>query len=160
MYHVMTRQHGFTGRATSYAAPVTNDATAPVEAGDPEITVEDDTVITPEHALLRETRVYETTLQIGALLDVGRAPAPDQMTATDYVEGARRILTGDAGIAALHAFGVSALRPTEVRDVYFKNDRGAYESVPSFDIALTYVHVSTSEIPAASTVDRAVAARV
>lgn len=99
-----------------------------------------------DEAVLTEAQIWEVTIQVGAIAQepVGNTPGP---TARDYVMDAARILQNDAGLAALKGRGLAPLKITDVRSFQIKNQKEAYEDVPSFDIVLIYRHVSESIAP-------------
>jgi len=80
---------------------------------------------------------YEMTLQISAL-SVQNPKTPSQMTASDLVNKVAMIFTSRTMIGQLLAKGLGVLRSTEVRNMYFTDDRDRQESHPSFDLVITY----------------------
>ena len=83
------------------------------------------------------TQKYEMTLQISAL-SVQDPKTPTQMTASDLVSKVAMIFTSRTMIGQLLAQGLSVLRSTEVRNIYFTDDRDRQEAHPSFDLVITY----------------------
>lgn len=93
-----------------------------------------------------ETQWLETTLQLNGL--AWRPPtAIDLPSAADITAAAASILQSDAGLAAMGAQRVRPLRITEVRQIYFVNERDQYEANPSFDIVLSHVQIRESATP-------------
>ena len=83
------------------------------------------------------TQKYEMTMQISAL-SVQDPKTPTQMTASDLVNKVAMIFTSRTMIGQLLAQGISVLRSTEVRNLYFTDDRDRQEAHPSFDLVITY----------------------
>jgi len=109
----------------------------------------------PDDPLLmihRETQIYETRIQMGALAKPppvrGEIPA-DEPSASDLLNRAAAVLQSDVTIAALRAAGIGVLRILEVRNPVFRNDQDQFEASPSFDFILTHDQVTVTTTPAA-----------
>lgn len=101
---------------------------------------------------LSEKQLYITTFQIEAWVRQIPQAVVDysQLTASDLVNLCARILASQAAINTFSTNKIGVLRSTEVRNPYFKDDRGQNEASPSFDIQLTHGDTSTSTVPATS----------
>lgn len=95
----------------------------------------------------RTTQVYQTTFQINALARQNPADV-NSLTASDILDRVATLLNGPIGMALLRKTGIGVLRVTDVRNPYFKDDMGRFESSPSFDIVLTHKTETVSDIDA------------
>lgn len=96
-----------------------------------------------------EIQIWETTLQISAA-HTRNPSALSPVAAMDLAKRASAILQGDAGLAALAAGGIRPLRVTDIRKIPFVNDADQWETMPTFDIVLTYADSIVSATPAAT----------
>ena len=92
-----------------------------------------------------EMQWWLTTLQIGAI----------NAGAFDNCQAASDILQSDGGLAALAVSGVRPLRITDVRTVQFVNERDQFETMPNFDVVLTYAKLIASTTPPAQRIEGA-----
>lgn len=95
----------------------------------------------------RTTQVYQTTFQLNALSKQDPKDL-NSLTASDLLDRAAALLNGPIGMALLRKTGIGVLRVTDVRNPYFKDDMGRFESSPSFDIVLTHKTETVSDIDA------------
>jgi len=70
-----------------------------------------------------------------------------QLTASDIVEAAADVLQQSATREALLQQDIGILRITNIREMYFVDDRERHEQRPSFDFTLTYRRVFSSTVP-------------
>ena len=84
-----------------------------------------------------ESQWIESGFQVYALApqDPGNLSIP---TAKDLVNVAAMVCNSYVFIQAVHKGGFGVQRVTQVRDPYFVNDQGQFESSPSFDIIVTH----------------------
>lgn len=89
---------------------------------------------------------YETTFQLSALAtqDPNNVSA---YTASDIVNLAASILQSNTTIAILEAQNVGILKISNVRNPYFKDDKGRFEASPSLDFTLTHKQIIMSVSP-------------
>lgn len=83
------------------------------------------------------TQKYEMTLQISSL-SVQDPKDTTRPTASDLVNKIAMIFTSRTMVAEMLAKGCSVLRSTEVRNMYFTDDRDRQEAHPSFDLVVTF----------------------
>lgn len=87
-----------------------------------------------------ETQQMVTTLQINA-----RQTNLEIETASDLLMYAAYILQSTKAIDTFKDQGIGILNISQIREVYFTNDRGQYESSPSFDLQITHRNAIISE---------------
>jgi len=92
-----------------------------------------------EEMITTEIQIYETTFQISALLR--QIPTDISFTASDLVNECARIMNTQNTVDALNENSVGVLRVSEVRNIYFKDDRDQNEASPSFDFVLTHKNI-------------------
>lgn len=99
-----------------------------------------------------EVQVYETTFQLSALAiqDPRNLAAP---TAADLCNVAAFIVQSRSFLRQFAVDNVGVLRVSEVRNLYFTDDRGRQESHPSFDLVLTYGRATVSTVPLLQSVE-------
>jgi hypothetical protein len=56
-------------------------------------------------------------------------------------------LQSDEAIQALKASGLQILRITDIRQIYFVDDKGRHEAMPSFDFVITHKNVTITSDP-------------
>lgn len=96
----------------------------------------------------RQTQLYETTLQIAAMLKED----PDDttgLTASDLGNIAAAICQSAASLAYLAEHGLSVLRITDVRSGKITDGEGEFETLPTFDFVLLHEQVTVTTTPAA-----------
>lgn len=71
----------------------------------------------------------------------------NSLTASDIVTIAADALQSYDSVRNLRANGVNIERVTDVRSIYFINDKDRHESSPSFDFIVSYQHEYEKEIP-------------
>lgn len=103
---------------------------------------------------LVESQLYITTFQIQAWVRQIPTEVVDYnlLTASDLVNLCARILVSQASLAVFNANDIGVLRITDVRNPFFIDDRGQFETSPSFDIQLTSKTDMTSTIPSTTEV--------
>lgn len=94
-----------------------------------------------------EITSLETTFQFNALASQ-RDPANDtELTASDILKAAAAVLQSEnfLAIANENKFGVQ--RISDIRPAPFQNDRGLWETQPTFDVVISHSDIFTEEIP-------------
>lgn len=99
-----------------------------------------------------EAQYYETTFQCSALAIQDPANLMSK-TASDILKAASLVLQSDNTITTLNNSQVGILRITEIRNLYFKDDRGQFEAIPSFDFTLVHQDVFVSVSPVIDTIE-------
>lgn len=87
-----------------------------------------------------EAQWYETTFQISCLVTQNPA-TPMQYTASDILNLIAYILQSTSTIAAFNAQGIGILRVMDVRNPYFRDDRGQFDASPSLDFVITHQQI-------------------
>lgn len=93
-----------------------------------------------------ESQKYETTFQASALA-TQNPKLVDSYTASDILNLIAYILQNSETIAMFEAQGVGILRIMDIRNPYFKDDRGRFEASPSFDFVITHKQTILSSVP-------------
>ena len=86
------------------------------------------------------------TWQVNGLVTQNVRP-PSNLTASDLVECAADILQSENTIQALSDQRIRMEHITQVREIYFLNDRERHQQNPSFDFTLTYMVNRSSVVP-------------
>lgn len=76
-----------------------------------------------------------------------------QPTASDIVESASDILQSRSTLSTLRESGIGIIRITDVRMLYFVNDKDRHEQEPSFDFVLSYRREFASKTPAVTAIE-------
>jgi hypothetical protein len=93
-----------------------------------------------------ETQRRESRYQIAALAP--QTPSdPTKFTPADFVNSAAAIMQSDATIATMLAAQVGLRHITDIRTIYFQDDKDQNEENPSFDIVLSHQDVFTTSTP-------------
>ena len=94
------------------------------------------------------TDVYyrAATWQVNGLVTQSVRP-PSNLTASDLVECAADILQSENTLQALSDQRIRMEHITQVREIYFLNDRERHQQNPSFDFTLTYRVNRSSVVP-------------
>lgn len=90
------------------------------------------------------TQWWEATLQIGAIARRLPEETLSLPSANDILRTASDILQSDAGMTAMAAQRVRPLRIADVRNLQWVNESDQYESMPSFDLILSYPEILTA----------------
>lgn len=98
-----------------------------------------------------ETQAYETMFQINGL-SIQNPANQTQYTAADLVNIAAAIMNSDQTNFGLRELGIGILRITQIRNPYFKDDKGRFEADPSFDFTVEHDQVIISTTPVISEV--------
>ena len=95
-----------------------------------------------------ETQIYVSAFQMGAtvLMD---PKTPSQLSASDILQIVSAALSNQKTIETFNANDVGILRITDIRIMWFKNDRDNYQMSPSFDFYLTHKNVTVTTNPKA-----------
>lgn len=106
------------------------------------------------NSTLTESQLYVTTFQIQAWVRQVPTLVVDYslLTASDLVNLCARILLSQAALDTFDTNNIGVLRITDVRNPFFIDDRGQFESSPSFDVQLTSKTDMASQIPSTSEV--------
>lgn len=98
-----------------------------------------------------EAQWTETTFQISAQAtqDPENLSVP---TASDIVNYMKLYMSSRPNLAYLKGQGIGILRPVQIRNPSFKDDRNVFEFNPSFDIVLQYLRSITAVIGATNIV--------
>lgn len=94
---------------------------------------------------------YETSYQVTALAKQNPANQT-QLTAADYVKSVAGVLQSDTARVALSASGIGIYRIQDIKQSYFKDDRGQYEASPILEFTVTHCDVSTEVVPSTLTI--------
>jgi E217 gateway protein gp29 len=97
-----------------------------------------------------ETTWLETHFQIGALA-IQIPSSTVQLTAADYVKAVSRGLQNEGIINNLLAQGVGIYRIRDIKQTYFQDDKGRYESSPIVEITVTHSDVMSVVITSTNT---------
>lgn len=102
----------------------------------------------PDAKIMVHTEVeqYETTFQFGAMVRSDPA-TPNQYTAADLINEVTYILQSDSTIATLNASNVGVLRITDIRTIYYTDDRDQFQQWPTFDVIFTHAQTRISAQP-------------
>ena len=93
-----------------------------------------------------ETQNRESRWQINALAP--QLPSSTTaMTAADYALAAAAIMQSDSTIVALKNAGVGVQHITNVRSVWFQDEKQQNEENPTFDVILSHQDISTISTP-------------
>lgn len=94
----------------------------------------------------RESYWLERTYQVDGY-SIQSPETPSNPTAFDLVDTVAAILQTGSVVEFLQAQGFGILRVQPLRVIYFVDDRGRHEQIPSFDFTLTYQQIilSTAE---------------
>lgn len=103
-------------------------------------------------AVHTESQYYETTFQCNALV-IQNPLDINGFTASDIVKAVSKVLQSDNALATLNSSGVGVLRISEIRNIYFKDDRGQFEASPSFDFILVHQDKFVSTVPIVDTIE-------
>lgn len=95
-----------------------------------------------------ETTWLETKFQVGALA-IQNPTNHTQLTAADYVKAISRGLQNEGIITALQAQGIGIYRIRDIKQTYFMDDKGRYESSPIVEFTVT--HSDTMSVVIGST---------
>jgi hypothetical protein len=98
-----------------------------------------------------ETQLYETTYQIAALSPQSAA-TPTAPTTDDLVRIVSNWLASDAAVAILGADQVGVLRVQDIQNLWFEDDKGQYESNPTFNIVLRHNDAFTTPVNAVQSI--------
>jgi len=115
------------------------------------LTREDKWNLTDLEEVHTEEQIYEITYQINALV-IEDPTANPGLSASDLVKIAQRIINSDVGRQNFRTAGLSLLRPTEIRNPYFKDDRDQFEASPSFDFTLIQTEAEVTTSPVVETI--------
>ncbi len=97
----------------------------------------------------QELQQYETTFQISTLATQD-PKTPAAYTASDILNLIAYILQSSTTITILEQQGIGILRVMDIRNPYFKDDKGRNEASPSFDFILTHKQIILSTVPIVS----------
>jgi hypothetical protein len=98
-----------------------------------------------------EKQWAETTFQVSALV-IQDPTSLSLPTASDVVNYMKLFTNSRAAIKAFKAQGVSALRISEVRNPYFRDERHTFEANPNFDIVLQHQRTLVTTVGATNVV--------
>ena len=98
-----------------------------------------------------ETQWTETTFQVSAMViqDPSNLSLP---TASDVVNYMKLFTNSRGTIARLKAQAVSALRISELRNPYYRDERHVFEGNPNFDVVLQHQRMIQTQIGATNVV--------
>jgi hypothetical protein len=91
----------------------------------------------------RESYWLERTYQVDALA-IQNPATPNNPTAFDLVDAVASIMQQGIVVEYLQANGIGILRVQPLRVIYFVDDRGRHEQIPSFDFTLSYQQILLS----------------
>jgi len=95
-----------------------------------------------------ETQKYQSTFQISGLQI--QDPEDISFTASDLVNSAKLLLYSDRTIYSLYENGLGILKPSDVQNIPFIDDKDRNEFNPVFTFDLTYNRTFKYEIPVIS----------
>lgn len=92
-----------------------------------------------------ESQWYETSFQI-SVLSTQDPTNTSQMTASDICNALAYILQSSQTIDTFINQGLGLLNVMQVRNMYFVDDRGRHEALPSFDFTITHKQTISNDI--------------
>jgi len=93
-----------------------------------------------------ETQNRESTWQISALAPQTPLSAT-AMTTADYVLAASMVIQSDPAVKLMAQSEVGLRHVTDVRSMWFADEKGQFEESPSFDIVLSYQAILKTSTP-------------
>ena len=93
------------------------------------------------------TQNIELTVQVQASVPIFTDQPPSPFTAGDLLETACLFLDQPSTIQVMLSRGVSMLRLSDVRPLYFKNEAGQNEQAPAIDLALKFATQINEQTP-------------
>jgi len=99
---------------------------------------------------LTETQPYITAFQVEALVPLANPSNTTSLSAADYVNAAALAMQSSAAIGLLEQNTVRVLRITDIRQTFFRDEKGLNEASPSFNFSLVHSQVLQTVVPTVS----------